>query len=386
MIPESVYNIPVNKVPTADRSRSPSSTGSHDLVEDEELDGQILVDLPPLPDDNARHSILVNPPHGRQSSRQSRKDACTTSCPSTPLALTKPRDAGKVQKASQRCRNTISPRRIMWMAIDGSQTPDPKKALRYLSQVYKDQEQMQIEVQTWQAARDIEIQDLETISQALHGQLQQSEQQVIALTRELAQHHERVPKWQDRIKRLGDFVKGLSHDHTRLRDDAKAMNEELKQLHTFKETVKREVQAATIGLQDERAQHQSRLSKARHLAESLQQALNARSLEMKNEKDRLVSEQGRHERLEQSLANSAAQHQELIVKLGHQEDNMVSRFDSLSKTLHSLHINFSANNQDYLQMEMQECLSLLKRPQEPISLDPASMEKLGTSMREIVDK
>ena len=389
MIPETEYNAPTDEKRTTGQSRPASPAESHNSVKDGDnqvLEGQTLIDVLPASPINARQSALATPSPRRQSSRQSHNSSSRNTEPSTSSALTKPRAPTKVRKPSRIPRTPSSPARSLRASANAGQTPNPKKALRSLQMYYHKQEEYQNEVQAWKEARDMEIQDLETISQALHSQLQQSEQQVISLTQQLAQHHERVPQWQDRIKKLGDFVNGLSRDHSRLREDAKAMTSELTQLHTFKDTVKREVEVATLGSQTEHSRHQDQLSKTRQTVESLQQGLNTRNDELEKESIRLQSEQARTERLEGSLAASTTQQQTLTTKLSQQEGNLSSQISDLSSLIHFLHQHTQPTNQIDLQQKIEECLSLLKEPRDSMTTSSAPLEKLELSIQTVIDK
>ncbi|KAL8967279.1 MAG: hypothetical protein Q9183_002995 [Haloplaca sp. 2 TL-2023] len=388
MIPETEYNAPTDEKQGTGQSHPASPAGSHHSVEDGDnqvLEGQTLIDVLPASPINVPQSASATPSPRRQFSRPSHHSSSRNTEPSTPSALTKPRAPTKVQKPSRVPRTPSSPARSLRSIVTAGQTPNPKKALRTLQMYYHKQEEYQDEIQAWKEARDMEIQDLETISQALHSQLQQSEQQVTSLTRQLAQHHERVPKWQERIKKLGDFVNGLSRDHTRLREDAKAMSGELTQLQTFKETITREVEVATLGSQNKHSRHHDQLSKTRQIVESLQQELNTRNAELEKESIRLQSEQARTERLEGSLAASTTQQQTLIAKLSQQEDNLSSKINDLSNLINSLHDHTPPTNQDDLQQKLEECLSLLKEPRDAVSTSQASLEKLELSIQTVID-
>ncbi|KAL8868097.1 MAG: hypothetical protein Q9174_005219 [Haloplaca sp. 1 TL-2023] len=389
VVPETEYDAPTNDKHVTERSRPASPAGGQPSTEDEAdqgLDGETLVDvLPPSPA-NVRRSTSATPSHRRPSSRQSHNGSSRAAGTPTPPALTKPRAPGKVQKPSRIPRTPSSPARSLQASVNGNRTPNPRKALRSLQMYYHNQEQYQNEVRAWKESRDMEIQDLETISQALHGQLQESEKQVISLTKQLAEHHGRMPKWQDRIKKLNDFVNGLSRDHSRLREDAKAMNGELTRLHAFQETIKHDVDEATLVSQNEHSRHQNQLSRNRQMVESLQSELNTQNAELAKESARLQAEQARTEHLEGSLTASTSQYQTLICKLNQREGGLSSQIHDLSDLVKSLHEHTPPTVQNDLHEQINECLSLLKQPRDPVSTSPASLEKLELSIQTVIDK
>ncbi|CAD6563524.1 MAG: hypothetical protein ASARMPRED_000013 [Alectoria sarmentosa] len=71
-----------------------------------------------------------------------------------------------------------------------------------------------------QQQKETEIQRLLDISNDLYSQLQDFEKRETQTNAELTKIKANKPIWETKIKQLSDYVKGLTNDHNRLRDDA----------------------------------------------------------------------------------------------------------------------------------------------------------------------
>ena len=71
-----------------------------------------------------------------------------------------------------------------------------------------------------QQHKETEIQRLLDISNDLYSQLQDFEKRETQTNAELTKIKANKPIWETKIKQLSDYVKGLTNDHNRLRDDA----------------------------------------------------------------------------------------------------------------------------------------------------------------------
>ena len=153
------------------------------------------------------------------------------------------------------------------------------------------------------AVHATEVQDLKDISDLLWERLQEERSRGQRLEKEISDHQNRVPLWQAKIKKLGDFIQGLTNDHHGLRDKAKEINEEQAKLRGIKEELETNISETKQSVKDTAAQTKETIAQAKlgmQLVVSKCQSQdmklqdNARSLEIEHERYRLnVMEMGK---------------------------------------------------------------------------------------------
>ena len=146
------------------------------------------------------------------------------------------------------------------------------------------------------AVHATEVQDLKDISDLLWERLQEERSRGQRLEKEISEHQNRVPLWQAKIKKLSDFIQGLTNDHHGLRDKAKEIDEEQAKLRGVKgeletniseidQSVKETAARAKEAIAQAKLGMQLVVSKCQSQDTMLQD--NARSLETERERYRL---------------------------------------------------------------------------------------------------
>ncbi|KAL8730129.1 MAG: hypothetical protein Q9181_004767 [Wetmoreana brouardii] len=330
-----------------------------------------------------------SPPSVRASTHQRAGSShCTDIETSTSPALTKCRVTAKIQKRQanpNRLRVSTDPAAAPKL-ITNDAPMDFEDLLEVLTIHYRNQMQQRDQVRAQERAKELEIKDLETISQTLHQRLQKTEERLAKKDTELSKYHDIVPRWQEKVKKLSDFVKGLSHDHARLRDDSHSIHEEQRKLQAHKESINSQLQEAYGAMEQERAQRQDHLLKSRHRAEVLEQALNERTLELSNESARLRAEHSRATSLQDSLTQTACQYDAVDGKLLQMENTVCSKISDLGETIASVTANTSSNSQDEIKTQLEECLLLLREPRQVASMTTDDVRTLSTSINDVSER
>ncbi|KAL8686260.1 MAG: hypothetical protein Q9218_007233 [Villophora microphyllina] len=321
------------------------------------LGGPTLIDAQQL-------SGRASPASYSKASHTARSGHHTDSEVSSTISIRKPKAAGKIRKRQQssRGRSPSCPGSTVAPILDDPPL-DPVELLSALTVYYQKQKQQRAKVKASQRAKELEIKDLEMISKSLHKQLQGSEARVAKQSGELEKYRELMPRWQDKVKKLNDFVKGLSNDHTRLRDDAHSIQQEQRNLQTAKESINNGLKETMTALQDERSQHQGRLSKAHKDVEALQETLTTRKFEL-----------------------MTSHHEDLVAKVAQQGDILGTKLADISELVSRCIPGSSTTGQlDGLQANLEEYLSLLRQPREAGS-SPDALNDLGSSIKEVIDR
>ncbi|KAL9588924.1 MAG: hypothetical protein Q9203_002278 [Teloschistes exilis] len=299
-----------------------------------------------------------------KASNTARKSHGTDSEISTTASLRKVRSTSKIRKRSQRPteRQTSYPDSHASVIHDDSPL-DPTRLLSALNAHYQKQKEQRDKVKASQRAKDLEIKDLEEISKTLHQQLQASETRVASQSSELRRYRELMPQWQEKVKKLRDFIKGLSNDHTRLRIEVHSLEENQRELQASKGSMNGELKEIVKAFQEERFQHKERLLKAYKDAESLQKASTNHNVEL-----------------------ITSYHENVLAKMTQQEATLGAKMsDMREQVLHCIS-GQSTGNLDSLRTTLQECLLLFQQPREVApSLDAETLHDLTTSVKEVSD-
>lgn len=286
---------------------------------------------------------------------------------------------GKVQKrrAGPRHKSLAPPEGLV---ISTSETApiDPEDLLKALTICYRNQKQQRAELRAKEKKKDEAIAEFKMIISFLDNQLQESNEQMSRQEAKLLKYRQLVPGWQDKVTKLSNFVKGLNNDHTRLRDDARSIQDEQQNIKRHKEAIDKMLGESAGALEKERLYHQERLLKAHHRTEIAEQALNARNLDLRSEQDRSTS-------LQDSLNKFASDRGDIMVKLANQEATISSKIASLDETIADAVRNASISGHE-VSPKLEECISLLKEPRAVESAHVEDIQKLHSSVKENGDK
>lgn len=295
--------------------------------------------------------------------------------------------AGKVQKRRAGPRHKpLAPLESLRVSASETAPIDPEDLLKALTICYRNQKQQRAELRAKEKVKDDAIAEFKMIITFLDNQLQESNEQVSKQEKKLLKYRQLVPGWQDKVKKLSNFVKGLNNDHARLRDDARSIQGEQQNIKLHKEAIDKMLKESVGALEKERLHHQERLLKAHHKTEIAERALNARNIDLQSESTRLRAEQDRSMNLEDSLNKFASNRGDIMVKLANQEATISSKIASLDETIADAVRNASTIGHQDPNPKLEECISLLK---EPRAADPANAEdvqKLEISIKENGDK
>ncbi|KAL8786116.1 MAG: hypothetical protein Q9213_002982 [Squamulea squamosa] len=372
------------------RSRAADAT-PHD-------DDSTMLDGPTLANDSPASCSIsqtksgffsASPSQGKsvRNSRRAASNYFSSPDSSDRSALFKLQTASKVQKrrGSPRHSSSAIPKDLSVLAA--TRPEDILEALMIHHQHQKkEQAQRRVEEKKREKDNNDAIEEYKLIIQDLNSKLNSTEERMSKQEIELLKFRQLVPKWQDRVKKLGDFVKGLSNDHTRLRDDAHAIQGEQQRIRAHKEAVDKLLGETANTLETERAEHQDCLSKAYHRAEIAEEALSVRNADLLSETTRLRAEEGRNASLQHSLIKIALNDDGIMAKLADQEVALSSKIANLGKTTTDLIRDTTTLGQEYLNPKIEECIALLK---EPWTINPVNAEdvhKLDVSIKENADE
>ncbi|KAL8643564.1 MAG: hypothetical protein Q9226_008279, partial [Calogaya cf. arnoldii] len=264
--------------------------------------------------------------------------------------------------------------------------PDPEDLLKVLTICYRNQKQQRAESRAKEKDKDNAIAELKMIITLLDDQLQDSNERVSQQEAKLLEYRQLVPGWQEKVKKLSNFVKGLNNDHARLRDNARSIQEEQQNMKLHKDAIDKMLKESVGALEKERLHHQERLLKAHHRTEIAEQALNARNTALQSEKTRLQAEQDRTMHLQDSLSQLASGREDIMVRLADQEAAISSKIAKIDHTMADAVRNASINRHDDPNPKLEECILLFKESQAVDSVNAEKLQKLNISVKKNGDK
>lgn len=362
---EAVRQIRENASDQDNASRPTSSIERHESPQEENNNGHspdaLALDGPTLIDPQTSSSRASL--HSRSNaSNTARKSHGTDSEVSTTASLRKIRATSKIRKRSQRSRDR-QPSKPGSPAshIHDESSSDPAQFLSILNVHYQKQKKQRDKARAGQRAKDMEIKDLEIISKSLHQQLQASETRVASQSTELQRYRELMPQWQDKVKKLSEFIKGLSNDHTRLRDEAHSIQAKQQNLQVSKSSMDGELKDILNAFREERSQHKERLLNAYKDVELFQLSSTKYNVEL-----------------------ITSYHEDVIAKMTQQEATLGTEMSDLKEHVLRCVSSQSTGNLDSIQTTLQQSLLLLQQPREVApSLNAEALDDLTFSVKEV---
>ncbi|KAL8946325.1 MAG: hypothetical protein Q9222_007259, partial [Ikaeria aurantiellina] len=222
-------------------------------------------------------------------------------------------------------------------------------------------------------AKITEIEDLEMIITTLHENWKKAEDGQAIQKQELRKFRELAPHWKDKIKKLSDFVKGLTNDHARLRDNEARFQEQQRELHGYKEMLNRKLEETVEATHVERQYFKVQLAEAQDNMKRLEKACAASTSDLSIKCTELEAEKVVNARLQESIAKLNAYHDTILEKLSQQEDVLTSQVTALSELIRSTTANASTASHVDLKDSVEKCLFLLQQPHEN---DKAGLDEL----------
>lgn len=238
-----------------------------------------------------------------------------------------------------------------------------------------------------QSQKEAEIQRLREISNNISHELHEVSQRETQKTAELSRIKANKPIWESKIKRLSDYVKGLTNDHKRLREDA----DDIQKQHTDVFVAGKELQDTLEGAQRSAERERIRLQKcqddARHEIESLTQTVQHQSTQLQSDKSLLQSERERSNRLEDRIARITVSHEQLLQVFTGHRDGINGKIDDLLHQAKSIVLPNKAPeppSPDPIRPMLEQCVSMLQRLHEVDAVKPEDLGKLGDTIDSFV--
>lgn len=308
----------------------------------------------------------------------------TRSNPSTPTESRLP--------AQARSRVTKSRRKALPKSSDYPGPPQVCRTQSTLTQEelmnvlmlrYKHDKQLRDEER---AAHASDVQDLKDISDVLWQQLQAERTRGQQLNKEILHYEARLPAWGAKVKKLSDFVRGLTNDHHGLRDKAKEIQQTQNELRHEKmlltadlDNVNKDLTAVTEWNKSTVAEAKADLRLLLQQSENQQVQLrdNARSLDNERERNGLYAAE---------IGKLTTSHNQLTQCIAARDSIHVDRLTALSAKLDDIQITDSSDSHEELKGMVQQCLGTVEGLRSTADMNGQDLQHIDITVRDHTDK
>ena len=238
-----------------------------------------------------------------------------------------------------------------------------------------------------QNQKEAEILRLREMSNELSNELQEVLQRETQKAAELSRIKAKKPVWESKIKRLSDYVKGLTNDHKRLREDADNLQSQRTDVFVAGKDLHDTLEAAQKSVEQERIRSQRLKDDTHHRIETLEQTVQHQCTQLRSDENLLKAERERSTRLEDQISRASASHEQLLqLFIGHR-DTITGKIDNLLHQAKSIVLPNQISepyHQDPVRPMLEQCITMLQKLHEADTVKPEDFKKLGDTMDSFV--
>lgn len=231
-----------------------------------------------------------------------------------------------------------------------------------------------------QQAKEQDFQQLKNWASDLQAQLLETERRYSEKEAQLARFKAAKPGWERKIKRLSDYVQGLTNDHNRLRDDARELQDRSISILKEREVLASAVQEARQSTTKQHSNSVQVMAEARHGLEIREQTIQNQQSELHNLQKLLAAERERNHRLESEVSAFAASYGQLSKQLSGHRNNIMGKITELLDKTEGFRAAAPLESQDRINSLLGQCVVLLEKFQGAGVTKPEDFESLNDSM------
>lgn len=262
-------------------------------------------------------------------------------------------------------------------------TPTQEELMNVLLLRYKHDKQIRHQERV---AHVIEVQDFKDITDHLWQQLQAERAKGQQLDKEVLDFQAKMPAWSAKVKKLIDFVRGLTNDHHGLRDKAKEIQQNQKdlrhqkvQLNAELENINQHLDATTNWTKDTVVEAKTDLRLLLQQSQNQQTQLqdNVRLLDSERERNKLYAAE---------IGKLTTSHNKLTQFIAVQDGIHLDRLTTLSAKIDDIQINNPSDSHEELKSVVQQCLDIVESLRSPVDIKIEDLHYLDTSVRGYADR
>ena len=234
--------------------------------------------------------------------------------------------------------------------------------------------------------KETEYQDLYAASEDLYAQLQDMSQRYRASEANLSKIKEAKPGWEIKLKKLSDFIKGLTHDHNRLRDDAREMSERQYTILEEKESIVKALREVCQTSEERHSSSRQQITEARHDMEVLSHDMDHQQVQLRQVESLLSFERAKNDHLEKQISTLTDSHALLASLITEHRDAISRGITQLLEKYQQGQLASVSNPEDSLKPILEQCFMMLKElPNAGDHVRSADLQNFNDSMRQHLD-
>ena len=262
-------------------------------------------------------------------------------------------------------------------------SPTQEELMNILLLRYKHDKQLRDQER---AAHATDIQDLKDISDVLWQQLQAERMRGQQLDQEILDYEAKMPAWGTKVKKLSDFVQGLTNDHHGLRDKAKEIQQTQDDLRHEKTLLDAELDNINRNLEAKTDWTKNTVAEAKIDLRLLFQQSQHQQTQLRDSARLLDGEHERNELYAAEIAKLTTSHNQMTQCIVAQGNMHIDRLTALSAKLDEIQINSPSDSHEELKVIVQQCLGAVEGLRSPADIKIEDMQQLDTSVRGYADR
>ncbi|MCJ1386522.1 hypothetical protein MMC17_009648 [Xylographa soralifera] len=231
-----------------------------------------------------------------------------------------------------------------------------------------------------QQARDAELQNIKQAYAVLRSQMEEVSKREKVQQTEIAKYETALPGWKIKARKLEDYLKGLTNDHHKLRDDAQSIQRQQLLLRTDKTNIMTSIEDARLAFGLHVTGAANIISEARHHIDSLNQRHDAQALRARKDAELLEAEQERSQRLEQEISKISSNQQQMIEILHTQRLELMEKLSETLTTGSAVLVSEPSDDQVCTRDMLEQCIKVLQEFKTIERVEPDDMERLDSSI------
>ena len=242
--------------------------------------------------------------------------------PWTPSRVTKTWKKPKVPRTLQNLAAQTQPDML------GSE-PGPEDLLTILLFRARQDKKARALAKAIQQAKEAELENMNHAYTLLKAQMQELSQREQAQQAELVKYQKALPGWKTKLRRLDEYVKGLTNDHNKLRDDASIIQDQQQNLKTGRDEIAASIKEARETFGRTSANTTKILIGAKQRINKLERRVEEQNTRHEENMNRLDAERAHKNKLEQDVSRIAASQQQIEGLLRTERQAMIEKLDEL---------------------------------------------------------
>ena len=240
-------------------------------------------------------------------------------------------------------------------------TPPEGDLIQMLFDKHQESDRERAELLRSLKVKEAEYQELFGATEDIYTQLEDMKKQFSDSEAKLARIAKAKPEWESKVKKLSDYIKGLTNDHNRLRDDANSIRDRQGAISQEKQSILETLRNVHQASEERHITSKRLVTEARHEMESLAHLMNDQRTQMQRGEELLKLEQEDKKSIEENFAAATAVQARLIDTLGNQCDMIPAKLTEVVAKLERIHATTPPSSQDHLQPLLEQCISMIQQ-------------------------